>query len=249
MELTNSIIWVAGGVYLLAGILKGTLGIGFPTAVIAMMAMIVDARAAILLAIVPMIATNLWQVIRSGRAREIINDIWPLVLTMVVFIIIFTRVSADFAHELLLLCVGIAVAIFAITSLWLDPPALSPKYKLPAQISTGLVAGVMGGLASIWAPAIIVYLSSTRVDKEEFVSTVGLLLLIGSITLFSTYWHASMITMEVTRISAMLVVPSIVGFTIGEKIRLRVSNELFRKLMLWFFLLMGVNMLWRGVTA
>ncbi len=247
MEISLNIIWMAAGIYLLAGVLKGTLGIGFPTAVIAMMALFVDARTAILLAIVPMIATNLWQVLRSGQVLETFKEIWPLVITMVVFIVIFTKTSASFPHELLLLCVGVAVAIFAITSLWLDPPALSPKYKLPAQISTGLVAGVMGGLASIWAPAIIVYLSATRVDKEEFVSTVGLLLLIGSITLFATYWNTSMITMELTRISAMLVIPSIVGFSVGEKLRKRVSNELFRKLMLWFFLLMGLNLLWRAI--
>ena len=249
MELTSNVIWIAGIVYLLAGVLKGTLGIGFPTAVIAMMAIFIDARTAILLAIVPMIATNLWQVIRSGQIVETFKEIWLVLSIMVVFIIIFTRVSADFPHELLTLFVGIAVAIFAITSLWIDPPALLPKYKLPAQISTGVVSGVMGGLTSIWAPAIIVYLTSTRADKEVFVSTVGMLLLVGSITLFSSYWNIDMISLEQTRISALLVIPAILGFSIGEVLRKRVSNELFRKLMLWFFLIMGINLLWRGITS
>lgn len=249
MEIAGNVIWIAGVVYLLAGVLKGTLGIGFPTAVIAMMAIFIDARTAILLAIVPMIATNLWQVIRSGQIVETVKEVWLLLVIMVVFIIIFTRISADFPHERLSLFVGIAVAIFAITALWIDPPAMSPKYKLPAQISTGIVAGVMGGLTSIWAPAIIVYLTSTRADKEVFVATVGMLLLVGSLALFSSYWKIDLISLEQIRISALLVIPAILGFSIGEVLRKRVSNELFRKLMLWFFLLMGVNLLWRGLTA
>jgi len=145
--------------------------------------------------------------------------------------------------------VGIAVVIFAATSLWLDPPALKEQYKLPAQIGTGVVAGIMGGLAAIWAPAIVVYLTATRMDKEEFVATAGLLLLMGSVTLFCTFWAADMITLKQTGLSALLVVPSILGFTIGESLRAKVSNDLFRELMLWFFLLMGLNLLWRGFSG
>ncbi len=249
MELAGNVIWIAGVVYLLAGVLKGTLGIGFPTTVIAIMTIFIDARTAILLAIVPMLVTNLWQVIRCGQIVRTFKEVWLLLLTMAVFIIIFTRISADFSHELLSLFVGITVAIFAITALWVDPPAMSSRYKLPAQVSTGVVAGVMGGLTSIWAPPIVVYLTSTRADKEVFVATVGMLLLVGSLTLFSSYWKIDMISLEQIRISALLVIPAMLGFSIGEAVRKRVSNELFRKLILWFFLLMGINLLWRGLVT
>lgn len=249
MELSSQIVIIACAVYLLAGVLKGTLGIGFPTAVIAMMAMIVDARTAILFAIIPMIATNIWQVYRSGQIVETFKNIWPLALTMVIFLVVFTRVSADLPLNQLTLYVGISIAIFAITSLWLDPPALPKQYKLPAQIATGALAGTMGGVAAIWAPALIVYLSSMRVDKEEFVATVGMLLLLGSIALLATFWQTGVFTAEHASISSALVVPAITGFVIGESLRNKISNKTFRKLMLWFFLFMGVNLVWRSIAS
>ncbi len=249
MELSNHIVIIACVVYLLAGVLKGTLGIGFPTAVIAMMASIVDARTAILIAIIPMITTNIWQVYRSGQIVACFKSIWPLAFTMIIFMLVFTRISADLPLTQLTLYVGISIAIFAITSLWLDPPALPKKYKLPAQIATGAVAGTMGGVVAIWAPAFIVYLSAMRVDKHEFVATVGMLLLFGSITLLAIFWQTGVFSAEHARVSSALVVPAIIGFVIGESLRSKFSNKTFRKLMLWFFLFMGVNLVWRSVAG
>jgi uncharacterized membrane protein YfcA len=248
MELTTQIVMIAAGVYLLAGVLKGTLGVGFPTAVIAMMATVVDARTAILLAVIPMIVTNIWQIIRSGRILECLKNLWPMAVTMMIFIMLFTRISVDLPIEKLTFFVGIAIALFAVTSLWIEPPALSMKYKLPVQIASGGFAGMMGGVAGIWAPALILYLSAMRVDKEEFVASIGMLLLLGSLMLLATFWQTGVITVEHAQISLLLVVPSIIGFVIGESLRSKISNDAFRKLMLWFFLFMGLNLAWRSMA-
>ncbi len=249
MELTTSLSLIAGLVYLLAGILKGTIGIGFPTAVIAFMAIFVDVRTAILLAIIPMIVTNLWQVYRSEQFLITVKEVWPLALTMVVFLAIFSRMSSGFPIPTLSLFVGICIVVFAASSLWFDPPALSPRYKLPVQLLTGFLAGIMGGIAAIWAPPLVIYLSATRAQKEEFVATVGFLLLIGSMTLLITFWQSGAVTLSHAKLSTLLVVPGILGFMIGEKIRGHVNNDTFRKLMLWFFLLMGLNLLYRGLNT
>ncbi len=81
------------------------------------------------------------------------------------------------------LLLGMVTALFAVISLWRSPPELPARFDTAAQIATGLVSGFFGGMAAIWAPPIIVYLTSRRVSTEKFVQTVGVLLFIGKLIL------------------------------------------------------------------
>ena len=63
----DSFVLIAIVVYVLAGMVKGTIGIGLPTTAVSLMAQVTDARSAVTLVVIPMFVTNLWQVIRSGR--------------------------------------------------------------------------------------------------------------------------------------------------------------------------------------
>ena len=59
----------AAVIYFIAGMIKGMLGIGFPTAAVSLLAQVTDTRTAIALVVIPMMVTNAWQVWRSRRVR------------------------------------------------------------------------------------------------------------------------------------------------------------------------------------
>jgi len=107
----------------------------------------------------------------------------------------------------------------------------------------------MGGIAGIWAPPIVAYLSARRVDKESFVRIVGVLLFVGSTVLALGYWRAGILTAPIATYGLLLVVPAMLGFTLGERLREKLSNAIFRKAVLWLFLLMGLNLIRKGWFA
>lgn len=53
--------------FLLAGTIKGAVGMGLPTTALGLMTLALEPRLAIALILVPMITANLWQVYRSGE--------------------------------------------------------------------------------------------------------------------------------------------------------------------------------------
>ena len=53
-SLFTPILYSAVFIYFLAGIIKGMLGIGFPTAAVSLLAQVTDARTAISLVVIPM---------------------------------------------------------------------------------------------------------------------------------------------------------------------------------------------------
>ena len=242
-----TLLLASAGVYFVAGVIKGTLGIGFPTAAVSLLAQVTDARTAILLVIMPMLCTNLWQVIRSHQLFSVIRRLRLLLLTMLLFIAIFSQLASMVRVELLTAVLGLVVCIYALHSLYMKVMVLNPKFDRQAQLLAGVSAGIMGGLVSVWAPPILMYLNAQRLSKEQFIASSGVILLLGSCVLLVSYAGGGMLSGGLLLISSLLVLPSLIGFTVGEYARQHLSAERFERLLLWFFFIMGLNLIRRAI--
>ncbi|MEM9146050.1 MAG: sulfite exporter TauE/SafE family protein [Pseudomonadota bacterium] len=234
--------------YLIAGTVKGTVGIGLPTASVALLSQAVDAKTAIALVIVPSVAANLWQVHRSGDALGALRRYAPFVLCLTVVIGgVAALVTARLSSEVLMAALGVVVILFSVSNLAWTPPRLSDRFDRLGQIVMGTASGVIGGLTSIWAPTMVAYLMARRVAKDEFVRATGLIILLGNLPMAAGFAYGGMLDASLATFSALLVLPALAGFALGERIRARLDAERFRKLVLFFFLLIGLNLLRRAL--
>ena len=63
IEIANpATLWMVAGVYVLAGFIKGIIGIGLPTTALALLTIIVTPLEAMAINILPMMATNIYPV-------------------------------------------------------------------------------------------------------------------------------------------------------------------------------------------
>jgi uncharacterized membrane protein YfcA len=234
-------------VYLLAGSIKGTVGIGLPMAAIGISSQFIDPRMAISLVVFPVLFSNTWQVFREGKIIQTFKSCWLYALTMMIVLVAMTFVTARIDTNALLFVLGLVIFTFAITGLWFSPPALPDRFDSIAQFLGGSLSGVLGGLTAIWAPPIVIYLMAKRVDKDAFVRITGVLLFLGSISLCIGFWQAGLLTGSSTLFSIGLAVPTLLGFSIGEILRRRLNSQRFRTLVLLFFLVMGLNLIRRSI--
>ena len=240
---------VAAGVYLLAGTVKGTLGIGLPTAAVSLMAQAGDTRTAIALAIVPMIVTNGWQVHRAGRALETWRRFRTLAVVSVGGIALVAPFAARVPTPAVTLALGASIALFALVNLARELPRVPERLDRPAQAIAGAIAALMGGIAGVWAPPIIVYLNGIGLDKDGFVRATGLLLALGSTVLGAAYAANGLLGGSHALAGLALVVPALLGFALGERLRSRLSGLAFRRAVLVFFLVMGANLVRRALSG
>jgi uncharacterized membrane protein YfcA len=110
-------------------------------------------------------------------------------------------------------------------------------------------AGLMGGFTGIWAPPMLVFLLSLRLEKSEFVRSIGVLLLLGAIPLLAGYLASGLMTGEMLLWSCVMLIPTFMGFSVGERVRRRLAPERFQKILLIFFLIMGLNMIRQALMA
>lgn len=238
----------AACIFLIAGTVKGVVGIGLPTVTLGLATLFLDPRTAIALLLMPMFVSNVWQAFRLGGIGPALRRYWLFGLMMVIFIYLATGYAAAASEAILMVLTGGAFVIFSLVSLALKPPPLPERWDKPAQVVGGIAAGLLGGLTAIWAPPIAIYLSAKQVHRDEFVRATGLLFTLGALPLMAGYARAGLFTGPQAALSAAMVLPVLAGFTLGEWLRRRIPGERFRRLILWVFLGLGLNLIRRGIV-
>src|SRR5437016_4928345 len=74
-----SIIFIATA-FLLAGFVKGVIGLGLPTVSMGLLAVTMPPAHALAIVIVPAVITNIWQTFVGPYLRDILRRLWPLMV-------------------------------------------------------------------------------------------------------------------------------------------------------------------------
>lgn len=244
--MTTEILIIALFAFLFAGIIKGTIGVGLPTITISILAQFVDPRVAIAFLLFPALITNSWQIYRGGRIADSLRNLWPFGLMLIISIYISSFFAPSVPAKLLVAGIGVMVVLWTASSLIKAPPAIPARLDKPIQCGAGLIAGVIGGLTAIWSPPMLMYLHSLRLDKDDFVAYTGFLILCGTVPLAVGYLTNGLLTRELAIGSVLMIIPTLVGFSVGEKMRSRLDAKQFQKMVLMVFCLMGLNLIRRA---
>ena len=78
--LPEAITLLVMATFLLAGTVKGVIGLGLPTVSLAILTVAIDLPTAMALLLVPSFATNLWQASVGGNATSLWRRLWPFML-------------------------------------------------------------------------------------------------------------------------------------------------------------------------
>src|ERR1700712_247800 len=79
-----SMLIAIAAVFMLAGFVKGVIGLGLPTVSIGLLAVSMPPAHALAIVIVPAIVTNIWQTFVGPYLRDIVRRLWPLMIGTVV---------------------------------------------------------------------------------------------------------------------------------------------------------------------
>ena len=236
-------------VFLAAGTVKGIVGLGLPITSLGLMTLFVEPRTAIAIVTLPLLLSNAWQVYRAGDTIAALRRYLPLIFALVIFVWVTIRLSIGIDARVLLAVMGVSILLFVTVNMTKFSPRIPAQYDTPAQIIAGILAGILGGLTSAWAPPMAVYLTTRKVSKSEFIRAGGLVFFLGSLPLVAGYIYAGYLTKELAGISVLVLIPTFIGFWLGEKLRAHLSEIAFRNVVMAVFLIMGLNLLRRAISG
>lgn len=246
LDLTTLLL-SASAAFLIAGVVKGVAGIGMPTAAIALITLFEGPRVAIALVLFPMLASNAWQMWRGGMIRRTVRRYWLFAVVLFVGVMATAFGTASAGDRFLLAALGIVVLIFVAASVRRLIPPLPDRLDKTAQVGFGLFAGVIGGMTAAWGPPLAMYLATREVDKDEFIRAAGFLIVVGSVPLCVSYAQLGFLNGPLAGVSAAMILPTILGFSLGERLRRHLSPNGFRNALLVVFAVLGINLLRRAI--
>ena len=240
------IAWVA--VALVAGgFIKGAIGFALPIVTVTLISTLLPVQLTLAMITGPIVMTNAWQAATSGHPGLAFRRFWPLIAALLVCLWISASLVAELDQELLYTLVGVIVVIFTATSLFNANFTLGSRSEKWAGPLAGACGGLIGGASTIWGPPMTMYFVALRLPKDEFIRAVGLVWFIASIPLVVAYYRNGILNDETIPLTLLACLPTAGGMILGQVLRGRFNQELFRKAVLVTLLLLGLNLVRRAV--
>lgn len=234
-----------------AGIIKGMVGFAMPMIMISGLSSIVGAEWALAGLILPTVATNLWQALRQGW-----KEAWHSVRRFRLFLMVgfVTLVgSAQLVRvlpaDVLLILIGSPIVVFALIQLIGVQIHLRNGASSPVEVGVGAFAGLIGGVSGIWGPPTVMYLTAINTPKRDQIRIQGVIYGLGAIALLGAHIGSGVVRFETIPFSAVLLVPALIGTWLGFRIHDKIDQVAFKKATLIVLLVVGANLVRKGVMG
>lgn len=236
-----------GLTFLLAGFVKGVVGLGLPTVAVGLLGLVMPPAQAAALLVAPSMVTNVVQLFSGPRFGQLLQRLWPMLAaicagTWICAALVPATLMAHATNAL-----GVALIFYAILGLAavkLNVPRRAEGWAAPLA---GLVTGAITAVTGVFVIPAVPYLQGLGLDKESMVQALGLSFTVSTIALaVSLALGGALLHMPVLGASVLALAPALGGMLFGQWLRHRISAERFRKLFFSGLLLLGADLALRG---
>lgn len=232
--------------FLLGGFSKGGVGFGLPLIAMPIMANVISIPLAIGLLSIPIIVSNIWQAFSSGLHVAMFRRFWTLIVALIAATALGAQILTRVDQAAISIFVGVLVALFVLSQAFSLRISVTEKTEVWLNPAIGLFSGFLGGISGIFGPPLLSFMVALKLPKGEFLCSIGLIYLIGTLPLYVTLIAKDVITMNDGVVSLAACAPMFVGVFIGAWIRNRVSQTVFRRVVLIILFMVSMNLIRRG---
>jgi len=227
-------------VYILAGFVKGMVGVGLPTISLALLAIFLGMKEAMLILLAPSLITNIVQALAGGRLYELTKRLWIFLLSLFFLTWFSTGVLVASDGNLLKIGLGIILLLYCASYFSqhkIPKPGKNEKWLNPLM---GGLTGVTTGLTGTFVVPAVLYLQSMGLNRNALVQAMGLSGSVATISLGVSLGGRDVLSNELLFISSSMVIPALIGMALGNIVRSKIDEDLFRKF--FFFSLSAIGM-------
>lgn len=240
---------IIAGTFLLAGTVKGVIGLGLPTVSLALLAVAFDLPTAMALLLVPSFTTNLWQASLGGHAKPLLLRLWPFLLLATCTVWLGASALAHVDLKWLSALLGVLLVAYAALSLAGVRIKIGPGRERTVGVLMGATNGVLTGMTGSFVVPGVLYLQATGLARDALVQAMGILFTLSTLALAVALQRNRLLDAQTLWLSAAAVLPAIVGMLAGSRIRRRLSEAAFRKVFFICLLLLGSYIISRALSG
>ena len=246
MPETAILVWIAF-TFLLAGTVKGIIGMGLPLIAMGLLTTVTGLHPAMALMLAPAFVTNVWQAFAGGQTVAVVKRIWPFLAASTLSIwlgaMALTRVDVRALSALL----GFLLAAYGLIGLLRPPFIIAPGRQTVSGLVAGIINGILAGMTGSFSIPGVPWLQAIGLTRDQLIQAMGMLFTLSTLGLALALRNQNLLTTELGLISAAAVLPALAGMVLGQMIRHRLSGAQFRLVFFVSMIVLGVYIILRVV--
>jgi uncharacterized membrane protein YfcA len=244
-----SAIAIVAATFLLAGMVKGVIGMGLPTVAMGVLAIVMPPVQAAALLVVPSLVTNVWQLVAGPSFVALLKRLATMMVAVCVGTFAGIGLLTGSAGAIASAALGAVLAVYGVIGLISARFVVSPRSERWLSPTVGLITGVLTGATGVFVIPAVPYFNSLGLEKEDLIQTLGLSFTVSTLALAVGLIATGQFKAGVATNSMLAVLPALGGMFLGQHVRNRLKAEVFRR---WFFiglLILGTYMVVRAMGS
>ncbi|CAH2600616.1 putative membrane transporter protein [Rhodovastum atsumiense] len=234
--------------FLLAGVVKGMIGLGLPTISMGLLGLVMAPSQAAALLLVPSLVTNVWQLLAGSGCGALLRRLWGMMLGICLGTAAGSGIIAGGDTRLATAGLGGALILYALVGLArarLRVPAWAERRAGPV---VGAVTGLITGATGVFVIPAVPFLGALGLERDELVQALGLSFTVSTLALAAGLaWHGAVPAASLG-LSLLALAPALLGMAAGGWLRARVSLGAFRRCFFLGLLGLGGEIAWRALA-
>ena len=175
--------------FLLAGLVKGTIGLGLPSIAIGLLALAMTPAQAAAIMIFPSLITNVWQMFIGVHLGALMRRLWSLVLASAVGIWLGGGILTSANSRFAALGLGVALIVYAALGLSAIRFTVQRQHEWWLNPIIGLATGLIAGGTGVFVIPAGPYFQAIGLSKDELVQMLGFSFTVSTIVLGVVLWR------------------------------------------------------------
>ncbi len=240
--------WLAvASVFLLAGLVKGVIGLGLPTVAMGLLALWMPPAEAAALLIVPSLATNVWQLAPWRSLGPLAGRLAPMLLAVVTGTWLGAWWWGAPAGAWASVCLGGALLAYAGCGLAGRSVLLSARAQRWIGPVAGGVTGLVTAASGVFVVPAVPYLQALGLQRDALVQAMGLCFTVSTVAMAIGLQATGPPVLQAAGGSVAMLVPALAGVALGQRLRGSMSPQVFRTVLLLTMAGLGLHMLWQAL--
>lgn len=240
-----AVLAAVAGAFAAGGLVKGLLGVGLPLIIVPLLALVIPTPTAVALMGIPIVMSNLWQAADSGHVRYAVRRFAPLMIALALATGITARLALGLPAAALDTLVALSLLLAVALMAWHPTLRIDARGERRWGVAVGALSGLMGGVSSMMGPVLIAYLVALRLPREAFVGSISVIYLVGVLPLIVAMVSIDVMNLPEVLLSTLALGPMLAGMAVGKRLRGRVGEASFRRLLLGFLAAVAAMLLVR----
>jgi uncharacterized membrane protein YfcA len=225
---------------LLAGVIKGTTGLGYASCALPMLVVALGLKTAIGVVVIPAMLSNVLLMVNTGCLRETVRRFWPLYAATLPGIAIGIAMLVWVDQRIATRLLGILTVLYTLVALTRPTPGLASGLERALLGPVGFLNGIFTGLTGSQMMPLLPFMLALGLDADRFVQANNVAVTLASAFLAMALLASGVMTWHALALSFAGIAPAVVGVELGTRARRLIPAALFRIIILLLLLVMGI---------